>query len=412
MPAEMNETDKVNTNIPDYSEGEGVVKAPPAQAFDNARSLDGHPTDEIRVLSRTAEVAGAARATPRTIAREKYFNTGDAGFPQFLAKGTGPFMSVAHIHLIFWGAEWVGAAPPVDPLAVRAAVGSICGSAYMDAAYQYGNFGSVSWKTFFMQSATEPPANFPDSSVSNLLTTLFSGKLIPLPDSENLIDQFYVVFMPSTATSGTAGAGGKHKVFNWTNPATNKSMRVRYAWTLNNSSLDFVTTVFSHELVEAYTDPEGTYIQIQPGNANNWNEVGDICSSVGYVDGIAVQTYWSQQDQACVIPYYVDHGFPHGVPPNGARLKVIGIRRTYSKNQRLYFISEFRVQAPNGDTFHISRTDAEVSILKKKNTYYVHGNDGTEADVKIFTRPGTNSTYLATVPDSSKADNLLSLPGF
>lgn len=391
-------------NTSETSTGEGVVKALPADAFKDARSLDGHPKEEIRVPSHTTK--------QRTIVREKYFNTGDAGGPQFLAKGTGPFMSVAHIHLIFWGAEWVGAAPPVDPLAVRAAVGGICGSAYMDAAYDYGNSGPVAWKTFYMQSATEPPAKFPDSSVSSLLTTLFARNLVPLPDSENQIDQFYVVFMPSTATSATAGAGGKHKFFNWTNPATNKSTKVRYAWVLNNSSIDFVTAVFSHELVEAYTDPEGTYIQIQPGNANNWNEVGDICSSVGYVDGIAVQAYWSQKDQACVIPYYVDHGFPHGVPPAGARLKVIGIRRTYSKNQRLYFISELRAQAPNGDTFHISRTEGETSILQKKNTYYVHGSDGTEADVKIYTRPSTGSTYLATVPDESKADNLLSLPGF
>jgi hypothetical protein len=384
--------------------GAGVAKFPPAEAFENARALDGHPTDEIRMLSLTTK--------PRVIAREKYHNKGDAGGPQYLAKGTGPFMSVAHIHLIFWGAEWVGAAPPVDPLAVRAAVGSICASAYMDAAYDYGNSGSIAWKTFYMQSATEPPASFPDTSVSALLTFLFSGNLVPLPDSENGIDQFYVVFMPSTATSATAGRGGEHSFYSWTNPATNATTKVRFAWVLNNSSIDFVTTVFSHELVEAYTDPEGTYIQIQPSNAASWNEVGDICLSVGYVDGIAVQSYWSQKDQACVIPYYVDHDFPHSVPTSGARLKVIGIRRSYSKKQRLYFISELRVQAPNGDVSHLSRSDAERLLQQKKNTFYVHGVDGTEADVKIYARPGTNSTYLATVPDESKADNLLSLPSF
>jgi hypothetical protein len=321
-------------------------------------------------------------------------------------------MSIAQIHLIFWGAEWVGAAPPVDPVAVLIAIESICASAFMDAAYDYANSGAVTFQSSFMQSATEPPASFPDSSVSGLLTALFAGNLVQLPDSESPIDHFYVVLMPSTATSGTAGANGEHTFFQWTNPATNNSTNVRFAWILNNSSIDLITSVFSHELVEAYTDPEGTYIQIQPSNPNSWNEVGDICASVAYVDGVAVQAYWSQKDQACVVPYYVDHGFPQGVPPAGARLKVTGIRRSYSKNLRLYFISELRVQAPNGDTFHISRTQAEVSIVQKKNTYFVHGNDGTEADVHVFTRPGTNSTYIATVPDESKADNLLSLPGF
>jgi hypothetical protein len=282
----------------------------------------------------------------------------------------------------------------------------------MDAAYDYGNFGSVAWKTYYMQSATEPPAKFPDTSVSSLLTTLFAGNLVPLPDSENQIDQFYVVLMPSTATSGTLKTNGKHKFYSWTNPATNKTTKVRYAWLLNGSSIDFVTTVFSHELVEAYTDPEGTYIQIQPGNPTNWNEVGDICQSVGYVDGIAVQSYWSEKDQACVIPYYVDHGFPHSFPASGARLKVTGIRRTYSKKQRVSYINEFQVQDPNGNVSHLSQADAESLLLQKKNTFYVHGSDGTEADVKIYTRPVTGSTYLATVPDESKADNLLSLPDF
>jgi hypothetical protein len=392
----------------DETYGEGVVRPLPAQVFTGARSLDGYPTDEIRIQP----TGTTAKTKPRVVAREKYQNTGDAVAPQSLSKGTGPFMSVAHIHLIFWGAEWVGAASPVDPLAVRAAVGSICGSAYMEAAYDYGNFGSVSWTSFFMQSATEPPANFPDSSVSSLLTNLFAAGAVPLPDSENLIDQFYVVFMPSTATSGSLNTNGKHKFFSWKNPANNKTTKVRYAWVLNGSGIDFITTVFSHELAEAYTDPEGTYIQIQPGNPTNWNEVGDVCQSVAYVDGVAVQSYWSQKDQACVIPYYVDHGFPHGVPPSGARLKVTGIRRSYSKNQRVYFITEFQVQDPAGNTFHISHTDAEVAISKKTNTFFVHGNDGSEANVKIYTRPGTASTYLATVPDESTADNLLSLPSF
>ena len=179
-----------------------------------------------------------------------------------------------------------------------------------------------------------------------------------------------MVFMPSTATSATAGAGGKHKFFNWTNPATNKSTKVRYAWVLNNSSIDFVTAVFSHELVEAYTDPKrgptsrssramrttGTRSATSAPRWAMWME--SPCKPTG-----------RRRTRRASFLTDVDHGFPHGVPPAGARLKVIGIRRTYSKNQRLYFISELRAQAPNGDTFHMSRTEGETSILQKKNTY-------------------------------------------
>jgi len=386
--------------------GSGIVRRLPGTASAPPRSLDGYPVDQIR------EVPARALKAKRVIAREKFFNTGDAAPGQTIVTGTGPFMSTVELHVIFWGAEWVSGASPVSDSEVRIAVNTISGSAYMDAAFQYGNFGSVLVKTFFMQPATEPPANFPDSAVSGMLTGLFAAGLVPLPDV-NPIDQFYVVIMPSTATTGTAGASGKHTVFNWKNPASGKSTRVRFAWVLNDKTLDLITSVFSHELVEAYTDPEGTHTQISPSHPTNWNEVGDICSSVAYVDGLAVQSYWSQQDQACVIPYFVDHGFPHGVPPVGARLRVIGIRRGFSKKLGLFFINEFLVRALNGDQFHMSHTDAMVVIGKGTNTLFVHSDqDGSEAEVKIFTRPGTGKTYLATDADDKKGNNLLSVPPF
>jgi hypothetical protein len=80
---------------------------------------------------------------------------------------------------------------------------------------------------------------------------------------------------------------------------------------MNTGSLDFVTAIFSHELVEACTDPEGDAFQIAPANPNNWNEIGDRCEGdflhkllafTGVIDGIRVQPYWSQRDQDCVIP--------------------------------------------------------------------------------------------------------------
>jgi hypothetical protein len=59
---------------------------------------------------------------------------------------------------------------------------------------------------------------------------------------------------------------------------------------------------FSHELVEALTDPEGNGIQVNPTNPTNWNEIGDVCATTGLVNGVTVQWFWSQSDRACVIP--------------------------------------------------------------------------------------------------------------
>src|SRR5262249_3421984 len=69
--------------------------------------------------------------------------------------------------------------------------------------------------------------------------------------------------------------------------------------------LNDITTVFTHELTEAISDP-----MVNDGQAwvmnrtiNGGDEIGDACSNTSdLVDGLAVQAYWSQRHRACVIP--------------------------------------------------------------------------------------------------------------
>jgi hypothetical protein len=80
-------------------------------------------------------------------------------------------------------------------------------------------------------------------------------------------------------------------------------VNVHYAW-LTTSSLASLTTIFSHELVEACSDPEGTAITGIAGTCSQtgWCEIGDVCQSTNAVCGVTVQSYWSQEDLACVVP--------------------------------------------------------------------------------------------------------------
>ncbi|MDQ1749685.1 MAG: hypothetical protein QOE71_741, partial [Pseudonocardiales bacterium] len=131
--------------------------------------------------------------------------------------------------------------------------------------------------------------------------------------------------------------------------------RSHMAWVLYGSRAN-ISSVFSHELAEACSDPEGNGVQVNPTNNTNWNEIGDVCSSTGLLNGVTVQSYWSQRDQACVIPNNVS------------------IRR-------------------------------QISCIHKTP------RDNPWDDIEIIggaKRPGTR--YIATVPDDSRADNLLSLP--
>jgi hypothetical protein len=80
---------------------------------------------------------------------------------------------------------------------------------------------------------------------------------------------------------------------------------VPFAWVTQNR-LDSFSEIFSHELVEACTDPEGTGWTSTTAcgvNHSGWCEIGDVCEgNAARVNGVLVQRYWSNTDNQCVIP--------------------------------------------------------------------------------------------------------------
>lgn len=83
---------------------------------------------------------------------------------------------------------------------------------------------------------------------------------------------------------------------------------VRFAWVMNDgtlNSLDSVPKVFSHELVEACSDPEpvvGLDAFVIPENGR-LEEIGDVCNNmIGILNGVTMQKYYSQKDHGCILP--------------------------------------------------------------------------------------------------------------
>src|SRR5262245_53896460 len=72
------------------------------------------------------------------------------------------------------------------------------------------------------------------------------------------------------------------------------STNVPFAWVTQNS-LDSFSEIFSHELVEACTDPEGTGWTSTTAcsvNHSGWCEIGDVCEgNAARVNGVLVQRY-------------------------------------------------------------------------------------------------------------------------
>jgi hypothetical protein len=226
----------------------------------------------------------------------------------------GPVIPAVKVYLIFWGTTWLATPRPVPYSAdIINAVSTILYSPYLSKVDQYdvrlhyghpSRRGKLAGTTIVSspvgpsgsQSPADPPNPFQDSNVARLVGNLIANRTLPSPDDEP--SALYVVIMPKNVSNATFA--GEH----FTSSVSGNSNQAHIAWVTNNGTLSSVTTIFSHELVESVTDPEGTAVTGVPGTCSQsgWCEIGDICSTTGVINGVVVQSYWSDEDQACVVP--------------------------------------------------------------------------------------------------------------
>jgi hypothetical protein len=221
------------------------------------------------------------------------------------------------VQLIFWGAK----TDYKDADNIYAAVLDIVGDTYTSKLHQYGITGVGSVLTPVYVTDSSPAETFSDESVKAMLQKNMKNGNLPEPasdvDSSGFSQLLYFVVPQSGSSASTSDYLGLHSHGTWVDGEDESSSientdadtddctnTYHYGWTINDGTLDQVTSTFSHELVEAMTDPEGTGIQIKPARAGNWNEIADNAAE-GYtyrLDTYLVQAYWSQSDHRFVGP--------------------------------------------------------------------------------------------------------------
>ena len=250
----------------------------------------------------------------------------------------GPIIGNVDIQLVFWGRQWANPLPPAAPADIQNRIQTIMHSPYLSKLTQYGCSGTGRLRGTTFVTDTDPPNPFNDASVQNFVIGLIDNETLTEPDED--WDLFVCVFMPTYANYGPGGLSGAHSSVVWSDydlfDVDNDS--VRLAWIGNPGgagAIDSITTTFSHELVEACTDPETTGSPAwrqTPCGTPTACEIGDVCSSVARVYGVQVQAYWSQSDGACVIPapdpndwsgIYDNWRSIGGFFPNGAPISAI-----------------------------------------------------------------------------------------
>jgi hypothetical protein len=237
------------------------------------------------------------------------------GPPPAIAFAPGPAQKLnnVHVQLIFWGAWWNNN----NPLATQVsnAVGNLLAGPYMTYLAQYGvHRGNVRGTTFANDSE---PGTFTYQAVGNFIVNLLDNDRLPEPDDDWPIvfavimplnsafqgdSRIETVPLPPGTVSQVIGANSSI-IWNDYDLGDVDNDPAYFFWTGNDGTLNFITTVLSHELVELATDPNGGDGVRQVGCSGGSCQIGDVCQTwCDSVRGVRAQAYWSQLDGNCVLP--------------------------------------------------------------------------------------------------------------
>jgi hypothetical protein len=208
----------------------------------------------------------------------------------------GPVITYPSVDLIFWGTGWSAGSGPALRTSLEHAVDAILQGPYLTGLGQYRHIGPGLRVRSDAITTSNPPSCFTNGQVNGMLLTNLGNHALPNPAIDN---QLLYMVIPQPGSGTCSDIGGEHfsDTFNGTH--------FHFGWTINNGNLDTLTTIFSHELVEAASDAEpNNNVAFYVPSTND--EIGDKeAQNYSYRlpnSDILVQSYLSQQDHAYIVP--------------------------------------------------------------------------------------------------------------
>jgi hypothetical protein len=327
-----------------------------------------------------------------------FHNACDAPPGTTTSEGGGPFLNQPVVLCAFWGAIWNTSISP-SLGAIYAAVTSLS----TPVTNQYGTYSyfdglGEGWSFDFAQppivitsSTVTIPAVFAQSDIEN------AARAIVNTFGPHLSWDLLIIFLPPGLS--TPGITGEHSFYQ---DAGDPS--INYTWIGYSPQLANMTFIFSHEMVEAMTDPHGDALQVNPRNPTNWHEICDVCCSAGSYNGVVVSAYFSQALGACMIPTPPVAAFPAGDYQIDSVHKVYDTERGPSGGRLQYIES---VSGPGHGNGRWTLLEADVvDIIKSGQATFYTSIGGRRAAVEV------ESWYLKTVADAFTPNNLDALPEF
>lgn len=219
-----------------------------------------------------------------------------------VSRGGGAIIVSAPLKVIFWGHGWTLDSTTPSMVEVMAAIRAIVASPYLEELSQYG-FRQIDSIDFYQVLADPPGPSYTGSDVEAMVWGAIDAGAFPEPD-ESGGRNIYMVFThagTSYANKDIDAAGAHADPSDYDFP-----FDIDYAWVGwvdFGTTLDEITSVFTHELVEMISDPEPEspgWITNQPSPLS---EIGDICHlQNGPVGDYAAAAYYSARLGKCVVP--------------------------------------------------------------------------------------------------------------
>jgi hypothetical protein len=235
----------------------------------------------------------------------------------------GKVLPSVRIQAIYWGNSGSYQAQ-LDPF-----LQSVAGNGFLGWLGEYDtasqNVGGGSRAASFVDTTAPSGATVDDSQIRSELVSLIDAGSVPAPDTNTL----YMFFFPSGVNVSLGGQGSSCSTFcGYHDTLVSGTTETYYAvlpdpatcgGSCDNQNGDYfedLTSVTTHELTEAVTDPEvGIAIEnssdggAYPTFPNAWaagnggSEIGDLCAwKQGTYGGYNVQLEWSDVANACVTP--------------------------------------------------------------------------------------------------------------
>jgi hypothetical protein len=248
----------------------------------------GRPIRVVPLRGTGELVAPAPRAAPSTA---------------HLTYRGGPLLAAVEVVTVFWGAAWNEAAAQATAQALNNFFQFVVASPYLDQLAEYGTSQLKIGRGRYAGTArvidTAPGASVTDSAIQQMLEAAVARKSLPAA-TPNMV---YFAFLPPGVT---VVAGSERSCLAFCGYHDRSAGGLYYAvvpypdctgclGTLQ--PVDALTSVCSHELAEAITDPvpgQGWYDDAK-------GEIGDICAWQNKKLGVyEVQLVWSNRAKGCV----------------------------------------------------------------------------------------------------------------